>query len=516
MLPILTPAESASLDRASAERGVTADALMERAGWAVARAAGGLAGGSAGRRVVVVCGEGNNGGDGFVAARLLERWGGAVTTILVEPGATPPPAAANNLRRLQAMGARVRAIGPERLRRELSRADVVVDAIFGTGFHGVATGPGQAAIEAINEGPAPVVAADIPSGVEGETGAVSGAAIRAQVTVALGTLKPGLVFDPGAAHAGVVEVADIGFPRDLVRTDLWLAERSDAARLVRPRAFEGHKRASGTVLVVAGSRGMTGAAILCATSAYRAGAGLVTLAVPEGILPVVQEALAEATFLPLPQTAAGTLSMDAWPLVEERFSACGPAAAAAIGPGLTADPDTAELVRRIVRESPAPLVLDADGLNAFVDRTADLADRRSDVVMTPHAGELGRLAGMTSGDVTRDRVGHARKAASEFRATVLLKGSRSVIAEPGGSAVVNSTGGPVLATGGTVDVLTGAIAALLARGLRPAEAALLGAYAHGVAGSLSGAELGEGTLASDVSSNLAPALAALARDHGED
>src|SRR5262249_47876079 len=168
---------------------------------------------------------------------------------------------------------------------------------------------------------------------------------------------------------------------------------------------------------------------------------------------------------------------------------------------------TAELVRRFVRHAPVPFVLDADGLNAFADRTGLLAERRSEVVMTPHAGELGRLAGITSEDVTRDRVPHARKAASEYRATVLLKGSRTVVAEPGGSAVVNPTGGPVLATGGTGDVLTGAIAALLARGLRPADAALLGAYAHGLAGARAGGALGEGTVASDVATELATSLA---------
>ncbi len=515
MLPILTPAESAALDESSAGRGVTADALMERAGWAIARAAGELTGGAAGRRVVVVSGKGNNGGDGFVAARHLERWGAAVTTFLLDPGATLSLPAVRNLGHLEAMGARVRSFAPDQLHRELARADVVVDAIFGTGFHGATSGPARSAVEAINDGSAPVVAADIPSGVDGETGAVEGVAIRARATIALGTLKPGLVFHPGASHAGAVEVADIGFPRDLVRTELWLAERSDAERLVRPRAFEGHKRTSGTVLVVAGSRRMTGAAILCASAAYRAGAGLVTLAVPEGILRVVQGALAEATFLPLPETDAGSLSEAAWPLIEEQLASGGPAAAAAVGPGLTTHPATAELVRRIVRASPIPLVLDADGLGAFVDRTGHLAERRSEIVMTPHAGELGRLAGITSEDVTRDRVAHARKAAAEYRATVLLKGSRSVIADPGGSAIVNPTGGPVLATGGTGDVLTGAIAALLARGLRPPEAALLGSFAHGLAGARSGADLGEGTLASDVSAGLAAVLAGLARDRGE-
>jgi NAD(P)H-hydrate epimerase len=511
MLPILTPQESVALDRASSERGVSVATLMEKAGRAVARAAATACGGTYGRRAVVVCGKGNNGGDGLVAARYLDRWGMAVTTILLAPSDAFTGAAAASLRRLVETGTRCLPFSGRGLDRELARADVVVDAVFGTGFRGVAEGSLAAAIAAINQGLAAVVAVDIPSGVDGETGSVAGIAVQADTTVALGALKPGVVFHPGAAHAGEVQVADIGFPRDLIRTDLWLAERSDVVGLLRPRGPETHKREVGTVLVVAGSRTMTGAAILAASAAYRAGGGLVTLAVPEGILPIVQSAITEATFLPLPETPEGTISEEAWPLLEERLALAGSAAAAAVGPGLTTHPSTAELVRRLVVASSVPLVLDADGLGAFAGRGALISEHRSELVMTPHAGEFGRLAGLSSEDVTKDRVGHARKAAAEYRSTVLLKGSRTVIAEPAGRAMVNPTGGPYLATGGTGDVLTGAIAAFLARGLAPSDAALLGAYAHGLAGKAAHAELGEGTVASDVSARLPRVLAELAR-----
>lgn len=508
MLPILTPTESAALDRASMERGVAVASLMESAGWAVARAAASVAGGAYGRRAVVVCGKGNNGGDGLVAARHLERWGMGVTAVLLSPQGSYRDAAAANFRRYAEAGGRLRGFTSGILERELRRADVVIDAIFGTGFRGAPEGDVARAIELIDASAAEVVAVDIPSGVEGETGAVRGAAVRATFTVTFGSLKPGIVFYPGAEYAGEVEVVDIGFPSELVRSDLWLVEPDDVAALLPPRPPESHKRASGVVLVVAGSRAMTGAAVLTASSAYRAGAGLVTLAVPEGILPVVEGAITEATFLPLPQTEEGSASAEAWPVLRERLESVH---AMAVGPGLSTDAATAELVRRLVAESPVPFVLDADGLNAFAGQGADLAERRSDAVLTPHPGEFGRLTGLSSKEVLEDRVGHARKAAAELRCPILLKGSRTVVARPDGVAFVNATGGPFLATGGTGDVLTGAVGAFLARGLGPAEAAILGAYVHGLAGRMSAANFGEGTVASDVASYLPSALLSLTR-----
>jgi hydroxyethylthiazole kinase-like uncharacterized protein yjeF len=505
MLPILTPAESSGLDRASAARGVAVGSLMENAGAAVARACVAVAGGIYGRRAVVVCGKGNNGGDGLVAARHLDRWGMGVTVVLLAEPAALQGAAALNFRRFDGRDGRWLRYSPAVLERELARADVVVDAVFGTGYRGEPEGPFEEAIGAIVAS-CPVVAVDIPSGVDGETGAVRGVAVRADLTVALGALKPGVVFHPGATFAGEVRVADIGIPSDLVRSDLWMLERDDVAGLLSPRAAESHKRASGVVLVVAGSRAMTGAAVLCASAAYGAGAGLVVLAAPEGILPVVETAVTEATFLPLPETLEGTIAEEAWSALEERL---GNVDAVAIGPGLTTNPQTATLVRRLVASSPVPLVLDADGLGAFAGRGGELADRVSEMVVTPHAGEFGRLVGLSSADVLEDRVGHARKAAAEFRCAVLLKGSRTVVAEPDGRVRVNPTGGPYLATAGTGDVLTGAIAAFLARGLGPADAAVLAAYAHGAAGRLAAVQRGEGTVASDVLDALPATLTSL-------
>jgi ADP-dependent NAD(P)H-hydrate dehydratase / NAD(P)H-hydrate epimerase len=503
MIPILTPAESRALDKASADRGVTVAALMENAGRAAARAALALTRGAYGARAVVVSGKGNNGGDGLVACRHLQRWGMGATAVLLAAPDDLRGAAATNLQALTDSGGRAVRYSPARLDRELRRADVVVDAIFGTGFHGRPEGDHAAAIRSVNDSGVPVVAVDVPSGVNAESGAVDGDAVRARVTVTFGALKPGLVFFPGAGFTGDVRVVDIGFPPDLVRSDLGLVERGDVAAMLPARAPESHKRSAGMVVVLAGSRAMTGAAILCTGAAYRAGAGLVTLAVPEGILPVVEGALTEATFLPLPENAEGAVTWDGYGALMERLEGAG---AVAAGPGLGRHPDTVGLLHRLIADSPAPIVLDADGLNAFEGEAALLTERRSEAVLTPHAGELSRLTGMPAAEIVTDRVTSARKAAAEFGCAVLLKGTRTVVAEPGGWARVNPTGGPFLATGGTGDVLTGAVAALVARGLRPADAAVAAAFAHGRAGAIAADELGEGTLASDVSRRLPEAL----------
>jgi NAD(P)H-hydrate epimerase len=506
MIPVLTPSESAELDRRSRERGVTVDQLMENAGRAVAAVAADVAGGTYGRRVLVACGKGNNGGDGLVAARYLERQGMRATAILLaEPDAFRDEAGAN-LRRFRRAGGRVRPFDPPGFGRELRRSDIVVDAIFGTGFRGQPEGPHRQAIEAMNDAEAPVVAVDIPSGVEGETGAVRGVAVLAEATVTFGAPKPGIVFFPGAAHAGIPHVVDIGFPPDLVTSQLWLMERPDAARLLPRREPETHKRTAGVVMAVAGSRAMTGAAALVAGAAYRAGAGLVSLAVPRGILPVVEGLIREATFVPLDETEEGTVAESAWEALAERLQGSD---AVALGPGLTTHPSTAALVRRLVGESPAPLVVDADALNAFATENADLAARRSDAVLTPHAGEFARLTGVASREVAEDRVALARKAAAEFGSTVLLKGSRTVVADPDGRAVISPTGGPFLATGGTGDVLTGVVAAFLAAGVATADAAALGAYVHGLAGRIAAREIGPGVVASDVMSRIPEAVAEL-------
>jgi ADP-dependent NAD(P)H-hydrate dehydratase / NAD(P)H-hydrate epimerase len=495
MRPVLTPAEAAALDRESRERGVSVDELMENAGRAVAVAAETIAGGAYGRRAVVVAGKGNNGGDGLVAARYLARRGMGVAVVLLEPGEILRGPSSTNLERLRSRcpGVRIRPFSGPALDRELGRADVLVDAIFGTGFRGVPENHAAHAIDGIVASRRPVVAVDIPSGVNGESGAIEGAAVRADVTVTFGAAKPGIVMLPGATNAGIIEVVDIGFPPDLVTGDMWLLESADVTEAVPTRELETTKRAA-VVVVIGGSRRMTGAVCLSGEAAYRAGAGLVSVAVPEGILPVVQTRLRETTFLPLPETAEGTIAASTTPLDQ----GLGAADAVAVGPGMTTHEETAAFVRMLVRSCPVPLVLDADGLNAFVGHVPELGDRRSPAVLTPHAGEFARLSGLDAHEVTLDRIGNARKLAAETNAVVLLKGSRTVVASPDGRVLVNATGGPFLATGGTGDVLTGTIAALIARGADPWLAAGAAAHVHGTAGRMAAAELGEGTIAGDV------------------
>jgi hydroxyethylthiazole kinase-like uncharacterized protein yjeF len=289
-----------------------------------------------------------------------------------------------------------------------------------------------------------------------------------------------------------------------VRARAWLTEPSDVAEWLPTRDTDTHKRASGVVVVVAGSRAMTGAARLIARAAGKVGAGLVIVAAPEGSMSAIQAGLTEPTFLPLPETADGTVATEAIEPLLDRLQS---ADALAVGPGLTTESETVAFVREIVRRSPVPLVLDADGLNAFTGDGAALADRQSDAVLTPHVGEFTRLTGVKPRDLDADRPAHVRRLANQANAVALLKGSRTVIADPDGRLFVNVTGSPVLATAGTGDVLTGMIGALLARGVGASESAAAAAYLHGLAGLFAGRDLGEGTVAGDVLEHLPEAVA---------
>lgn len=492
MRVVLTPAEAAELDRATQARGIPAEDLMEVAGREVADAALRLMGGAYGRRAVVVCGKGNNGGDGLVAARYLDGAGVRTTVLSMEEELREP--AATNLSRLDHTTVRRRPFSTGALERELARSEVVVDAIFGTGFRGMPEGAHAEAIAALDASATPVVAVDIPSGVDGATGAVDGAAVRADLTVTFGAPKPGLVLLPGATFAGMIEVEPIGFPPDLIRGELLLVEAGDVAAMLPHRAPDTHKRAAGFALVVGGSRLMTGAPALAGTAAYRAGAGLVAVAVPEGVLPVVQGALREAVFVGLPETDAGTAAGGSARLDE----VLGQAGALAVGPGMTTDERTQGWIRELVRSSEVPVVLDADGLNAFAGHAEDLADRKADLILTPHAGEFSRLAGVPTSEVEADRVRHVRDLAARTSAAVLLKGSRTLVAAPDRVVRINPTGGPTLATGGTGDVLTGMIAGLIARGCSPIDAGSAAAFVHGLAGRIAGDRRGDGATAVDV------------------
>jgi NAD(P)H-hydrate epimerase len=508
--PLVTAAEMRALDRHTIETlGVPGALLMELAGAAVAREALRLS--APGASIWIACGAGNNGGDGLVAARLLHLRGAPVRLWPVgEPSAWRGDAAANWKR---AQAAEVK-LAPGRGRPE--PGSVIVDAIFGTGLSRAPEGAAAAAIRRLREArPAcRVLAVDLPSGLDADSGQAPGDAVAADVTVCLGLPKLGLALEPGRSLAGRILVARIGIadeaPGVAPRAALWT--RAEAARRRPGRPPAGHKGSFGHVLVIAGSQGKTGAAALAALGAARAGAGLVTIACPESTQPVLAAAQSEFMTAPVPELPTHAFGSEAVKPVLELAAA---RHVAALGPGVGRADATRGFVRQVARELACPLVLDADGLIAFADSPGELRARSAPSVLTPHPGEAALLLGSTPAEVNRDRPAAARRLAAETGALVVLKGAASVIAEPAGALLVNPTGGPALATGGTGDVLTGVIAGLLAQGLAAREAAALGVYVHGLAADLLAARRGPaGVLAGEVAGLLPDALRTLGAGDG--
>lgn len=504
-----TSQEMAALDRRAADEfGVPTLLLMEAAGRQVADVAAQMVGRRA-PRVVVVAGKGNNGGDGLVAARCMMAAGWRVTVVLLSRDADVAGDAGVNLQAARRAGVDISNLdstGVPGLRGTLAGADLVVDGLFGTGFKGPVVGLAAKAIEAINGCGGPVLAIDIPSGVHGDSGAVEGLAVRATATVTMGLPKTGLVLLPGAEYAGRIWVVDVGHPQRLIngagiRTSLATAAMVAAA--IPVRRLDAHKGAYGRVLVVAGAVGYTGAAVLSAMGALRAGAGLVTLGVPAAIYPIVASAVIEGMPVPLADQE-GALAPEA---ADQIRDLAGSADVVACGPGLSRLPGPRAVVLRLVAECTRPMVLDADALNCLAGSTDVLRAARGPVVLTPHPGEMARLLEADTEEVQRHRLQVARVAAERFRAVVVLKGARTVVGDPAGEAFVIPTGNPAMATGGMGDVLTGAIAGLIGQGLAPMVAAWTGSYLHGLAGDLAAAARGPaGVLAREVADHLPVAL----------
>jgi hydroxyethylthiazole kinase-like uncharacterized protein yjeF len=450
--PVLTPAEMAAADQRAIAAGTPESVLVERAGRAVARHALEMLGGSYGRRVVVICGKGNNGADGRVAARVLRAAGTGADELALEAG-----------------------FDGTDLRRLLARADLVIDAMYGTGFRGRLEGPAEMVATELELGARRVLAVDIPSGVDGSTGQISGRAVRATETICFAAYKPGLLLEPGRAHAGRIRVVDIGIDGSSAAGDRSLAVFGvDDLSLPTPVA-DSHKWSSGC-LVVGGSGGMVGAPMLASEAALRCGAGMVVCAVP-GVAAASTVSGRELVARALPATPVGALAENA---ADEVLKEVDRYRALVVGPGIGRDPSAQTAARRIVAEAKVAIVVDADALNAIAVDPATLRVRHAAglpvAVLTPHAGEYERLAGKPVG---ADRVESARELARDLHAVVLLKGPGTVIATPDGDAVINVTGTAALATAGTGDVLSGVIAALLAQGVEPFAAAATGAYVHG-------------------------------------
>ncbi len=493
-------------------RGVPSLDLMERAGAGVARTVERLAPDGP---VVVVCGAGNNGGDGFVLARLLRDAGREVTVLLAGSPAKVTGDARANLERLAGEPPLELAQG----REALGGAGIVVDALLGTGFAGEPHGTVGEAIEAIASCSAPVVSVDVPSGVDASTGVLAGAAVRATATVTFHAGKPGLWIHPGKAHAGEVEVLDIGIPH---RSEInGISDRPAPANadigLITPavlgllprRGADSTKFSSGHVLVAGGSRGLTGAPRMAALGAMRAGAGYVTACVPASLQAILATGgPPELMTRGLPEENGGLAAAG----VELVLEASRRGGALALGPGLGGGEHAIAFARALAHSAEVPLVLDADGLNAHSGNSGghgaghleDLAGREAPTVLTPHPGELARLLDTRTADIARERLAHVRQAAKRARAVVVLKGDDTLVADPSGMVAVSTGGSPALATAGTGDVLCGVIAALLAQDLPPFAAAAAGVLLHVQAGRLAARAVGapEGVIATDVIASL--------------
>ena len=473
--------EMREMDRRTIEDwGMPGTVLMENAGRSVAAVCEELLDELPSGPVVIVAGKGNNGGDGFVVARWLHWAGYDVEVCLLPPLDDLSGDAAINARFAERMGVPIHQQATrELLDDRLSRATLIADGVLGTGISGEVRGPAREAVEAMNAAPAPVVAIDIASGVDADTGAILGEATRAHTTVTFALAKVGMYQQPGRACCGQIIVAPIGMSRELteaaeLRTNLTTS--ADAEVMLPARGANMHKGDAGRLLVIAGSVGMSGAAAMAALAATRAGAGLVTIACPESLNDILEVKCTEVMTRPMPETAARSLALEGEDAIVEFAAGMD---AVALGPGLSRHEATAELARRLAARIELPMLIDADGLNAFAGRAEELRERPAPTVLTPHPGEFARLSGREVGAIEADRPRSARELAERTGCVVLLKGAGTVIADPGGEVWINPTGNEGLACGGSGDVLSGIVGAFLAGGSGALHAAVAGAYYHG-------------------------------------
>ena len=495
--------------------------LMENAGRGfvdeLERAAGGLHG----KRSVVFCGRGNNGGDGFVIARHMANRGAEVLAVLLGSRRSIGGDARTNLdaalqiSRVRSSSLRVVEFQGRRRPALPANPEIVVDAIFGTGFSGDIAGKELEAVSWINASGAFVASVDIPSGVDSSTGSVGNAAVNANLTVAMGLAKIGHFVGQGCDRSGSVAIADISIPPGLLSAGhdpVFRVRMDDVALLLPERPRNLHKYSAGKVLVIAGSRSFTGAPVFTAEAALRSGAGAVVLAFPASIHQALARRMTEVILAPVQETGTGSLALDALPDVKSRGAW---ADAIALGPGLSRNEETMAFVRELLLAVEKPFVVDADALFALKDHTSLLRKRKSPVILTPHAGEFAALTGGTAADADMYRVSAARDAARRFKSVVVLKGAPTITAGPGGTAYVNSTGNPGMATIGSGDVLTGLISGFMAQGITPENSALAGVFVHGLAGDVAARRLGMRSLfATDIGGSIAEALSQIHPSRG--
>ena len=469
-----------------------------------------------GAHIVIICGRGNNGGDGYVIARYLYQAGLKVTVLVLTETDRISGDALINLEIIKRIGLEIKVASDYEAWSGISgcleECDYIIDGILGTGLNSPVKGFFGRVIEDINKSEKPVTAIDIPSGLNADTGQVMGAAVKAELTVTFGFPKLGQLLFPGADFVGRLVRIDIGIPEivsDRVNSGYRIIEPDDFNGLIYEGKEDIHKGMRGHLLILAGSTGKTGAATLTALGALRSGAGLVTLGIPSSLNNILETKLTEAMTVPLPETEEGSLSLKARDKILTLLEG---KTALAIGPGLSTNPETSALVRQVIAECELPVVIDADGLNALAAEGTSLEGLDDKKVLTPHPGEMGRLAGLKSGEVQLDRIGVAARFAEKYGCCLVLKGARTLLAEPGGVIYLNPTGNPSLSSGGSGDVLTGLIGGLLARGWPVSKAAIAGIYIHGLAADFLAEDMGKaGLLAGELLDVIPGLMDALAK-----
>lgn len=495
-MKLVTAKEMKALDvQAQNDYAMPGILLMDNAAQAVAEAVHEALTALEGERVVIFCGGGNNGGDGLGAARWLQSYGVSVRAFVVGAALDAVQGdAALELAMFTKAGGRVEALSTEDdwVLAELaaSKADVLVDALLGTGFHGELEGDVLRACELLNKSEKYILAVDIPTGVNADNGAVCEQAVRADHTVTMALVKTGLLLYPGREYCGDIELADISMPVKLVedyQSDKYRLTDEIVRELLPLRKANAHKGDAGRVVICAGSPGYTGAAALASDAAVKAGAGLVSLYTPLSSRDVLAIKLTEVMVHGLLERMPGVLGGGA---ASDVASSAEAADVLAIGPGLGTSESTQEAVRTILQKITTPVVIDADALTALAGHTEILAAMQAQKVLTPHPGEMARLTGLEIAEIEADRINVAKKYAEEWQAIVVLKGAPTVIGCPNGTVYVNSTGNSSLATGGSGDVLTGIIAGLAAQEISLQEAAICGVYLHGLAAELTGVDIG--------------------------
>ncbi len=514
-MKVVTAAEMRKIDHDTIEGiGIPGIVLMETAGSEIVKKIEHHY--STAKRIGIFVGKGNNGGDGLVIARQLAHTGRDVSIFLVSPADSFVGEAHTNLDIARNLGLKIKEIQVDFAFLDTLDCDLMVDAVFGTGLRGNVREPISNIINAINDLPIPILSVDLPSGLDADIGHPLGTCIHADRTVTIGLPKRGLLLHPGAELAGELEIVDIGFPQQVIDAQNikvnWTTEEN-AAEWLPSRTPASHKGSYGRVLVVAGSTGMTGAAALTSEAALRVGAGLVTLAIPKSLNPILEVKLSEVMTLPLPETEEGSLAESAATLILEYAEKT--KSVIAIGPGLSQHSETVALVHQLINDNHKSgiglrMVVDADGLNALSQATELISLLGEETVLTPHLGEMARLTNISIRSLATDLINTAEEFAQKHGINLVLKGAPTITSDPNGNIWINSTGNPGMATAGMGDVLTGIIAGLMAQNMSSETAATLGVYLHGLAGDIAAESIGmHGLIAGDVLRSVPQAISSV-------